>query len=91
MTLFDGGTIDGLSVHFVVFHARLTRGTTLHCGANSGHFQTSVIHCPTSSGVSEESERSGTRERSEQCKRSGERVAQCVFSVCILGCSDPLC
>ena len=30
----------------------MKRGTR-HCGANSGHFETSIIHFPTSEGVSE--------------------------------------
>ena len=31
-------------------------GVTAHCGANSSHFETSIIHFPTSEGVSEVSE-----------------------------------
>ena len=30
---------------------------TAHCGANSGHFETSIIHFPTSEGVSKVRER----------------------------------
>ena len=40
-----------------------------HCGANLGHFETSIIHFPTSEGVSKVSEQanehSGARKRSE--------------------------
>ena len=46
----------------------------LHYGTKPGHFETSKIHFPTSEGVSEVSERSGGRERSEQSGAS-ERVS----------------
>ena len=45
-----------------------------HYGTKPGHFETSKIHFPTSEGVSEVSERSGGRERSEQSGAS-ERVS----------------
>ena len=35
----------------------IDRIMTMHCGAKSGHFETSIIHFPTSEGVSEVSER----------------------------------
>ena len=38
-----------------------------HYGTKPGHFETLIIHFPTSKGVSEQiSERSGGREQSEQ-------------------------
>ena len=51
---------------------------TAHYGTKPGQFETSIIHFPTSEGVSEvserASERSGGRERSEQSGAS-ERVS----------------
>ena len=49
----------------------------LHCGANSGHFETSIIHCPTSEeGVklASAAERAGEGSRAEQANKWAVRA-----------------
>ena len=76
----------------VVDGESLPRGTPSHCGAKSGHFVTSIIHIPTSSGVSERaskrmsaverasgrhpSEASSSEQASEWCERTSERTSE---------------
>ena len=65
-------------------------GSPLHYGTKPGHFETSIIHFPTSEGVSEVSEQAKesaqrrarakravrSKRTSERCEQTDERVAQ---------------
>ena len=60
-----------VSIHIRAFEPGI-EFRTLHCGANLGHFETSIIHFPTSEGVSEVSERAN--ERAQQRARAKQAV-----------------
>ena len=69
--------LEKILVEFVMFSYYFlvsVNEARAHCGANYGHFETSITQFPTSEGVSEVSEqiseRSGARERSELCGAS---------------------
>ena len=57
-TLPDNETTESSGVFFVT---GVHFGDALHCGTKPGHFETSIIHLPTSKGVSGASERANGR------------------------------
>ena len=75
-----------------------------HYGTKPGHFETSIIHFPTSSGVSKVSERANewaqrgaqakrafwSKQMSERCKRTSEWTSEWPGTAdCIFGCFRP--
>ena len=71
------------SFHFLAAVPAATAAVPAHCGANSGHFETSIIYFPTSERANERAQqrsraKGGVRRKrtSERCERMDERVAQ---------------
>ena len=85
-----------MTVSYKVNHWTISSFSPLHYGTKPGHFETSIIHFPTSEGVSERRERAKravwSKQTSERCERTSERTSEWPSTyVSILVCSRPQC